>query len=373
MTTLPTTLTTTLPTLGSLFKSPAAPSLSTPIRISVVDTPALESHALGRFGAGLSRALRAHGADVNVVGAGTGEHVAILQHDFRFHPDADGLVDAISELSTPTIVVIHTVPKHPTRQQYSVIQEIAARSDHMVVMSDAAAQELVLTYAVDRRAITTIPHGGNIIDAPRIKRPSRPTILTWGWLAPGDGIERVIDVMGALARVPGRPRYLVAGPTHPAVLAAEGESYREALLERIQERGVADSVTLDPREYAGAALTNLFQQASVVVLPYDSKDVETSAGLIEAITRGRPIVATAFPHAVELVNGGLGIVVDQNDSDGLETALRRIITQPRLSGAMAAESRRLAPDLDWAVVASAHIRLARSVLAQQMRVLPNVS
>lgn len=356
---------TALPTRGSLFKSVAAPSFSTPIRISVSDTPAPESCVLDRFGSGLSRALGAQGADVCLVAPGSGEHVAILQHDFRFHPDSDSVVETVGDLSTPSVVVIHTVPKSPTKHQYSIIKAIAARSDQLVVMSEAAARALVLTYDADPNAIAIIPHGASVTNAPRIKRPSRPTILTWGWLAPGDGIERIIDVMSALAKAPGRPRYLVAGPTHPAVLAAEGERYREALLERIRRNGVADSVALDPRSYIGGSLTTLFHEASVVAVPYDSTDVMTSALLVEAVARGRPVVATAFPQALELVNGSVGIVVDYDDPAGLTTALRRIITQPRLSGAMAAEARRLAPDLDWPVVAAAYVRLARHVLAQR--------
>jgi len=79
----------------------------------------------------------------------------------------------------------------------------------------------VAGYAVDRHKVTTIPHGATVPNSPRAKRPSRPTILTWGLLGPGKGIERVIDAMPSLRNVPGRPRYLVAGPTHPKVLAAE--------------------------------------------------------------------------------------------------------------------------------------------------------
>ena len=48
-------------------------------------------------------------------------------------------------------------------------------------------------------------------------------------------------------------------------------------------------------------LTDLIQSAAVVVLPYDSTDQVTSGVLVDAIASGRPVVATAFPHAVELL------------------------------------------------------------------------
>jgi glycosyltransferase involved in cell wall biosynthesis len=76
-------------------------------------------------------------------------------------------------------------------------------------------------------------------------------------------------------------------------------------------------------------------------------------------------VATAFPHAVELLGTGAGIVVGHDDPDAMASALRRVLTQPRLAGAMAAEARRLAPEMAWPVVGSAYLRLAHQVLAQR--------
>ena len=52
--------------------------------------------------------------------------------------------------------------------------------------------------------------------------------------------------MGSLKDLPGRPRYLVAGRTHPKVLAADGEAYRDARTEQARRGGVADSVPSTP-------------------------------------------------------------------------------------------------------------------------------
>ncbi len=63
------------------------------------------------------------------------------------------------------------------------------------------------------------------------------------------------------------------------------------------------------------------------------------------------MVATAFPHAVELLASGAGIVVDHDDPDAMALALRRVLTEPELAASMAAEAARLAPSLGWPVVA----------------------
>ncbi|MCB0950004.1 MAG: glycosyl transferase family 1, partial [Mycobacterium sp.] len=71
----------------------------------------------------------------------------------------------------------------------------------------------------------------------------------------------------------------------------------------------------------------------------------------------------AFPHALELLCGGAGIIVNHGDPDALCTALRQVLTEPRLAGSMAAEARLLAPEMEWSAVAGAYIRLAQRLLA----------
>jgi len=49
------------------------------------------------------------------------------------------------------------------------------------------------------------------------------------------------------------------------------------------------------------------------------------------VTAGKPVVATAFPHAVELLSEGAGIVVPHRDAASIAEALRTIITRPDLA------------------------------------------
>ncbi len=128
---------------------------------------------------------------------------------------------------------------------------------------------------------------------------------------------------------------------------------------------MADAVSFDDGYRNVAMLTALIQSAAVVVLPYDSTDQVTSGVLVDAIASGRPVVSTAFPHAVELLGTGAGIVVPHDDPDALAAALRRVLTQPRVAGAMAAEARRLAPDMAWPVIASGYQKLAHRALTRR--------
>ena len=179
----------------------------------------------------------------------------------------------------------------------------------------------------------------------------RPQLLTWGLLGPGKGIEHTIDALGLLRDVHPRPRYTIAGVTHPKVFARQGDRYRESLIRRSWIRGVVGSVTFDDSYRRVAQLTRFVAGASVVVLPYDSRDQVTSGVLVDAIAAGRPVIATAFPHAVELLASGAGIVVPHADPVALAAAIRSTVCDPDQHASMAAEAGRLAPGLSWAAVA----------------------
>ncbi len=295
--------------------------------------------------------------------------VAIVQHEYGLYGGTDGdeVLEILGGLSVPSVVIAHTILASPTPHQRSVLNEVAALADHVVVMTEAARARLCDRFDVDASKVVTIAHGAAIPQARVVPdRVGRPVILTWGLIGPGKGIERAIEAMRTLHDLPMRPRYLVAGQTHPKVLATHGESYRRARIEQAERHGISSSVDFDADYRDVASLTALIQASKVVVLPYDSKDQVTSGVLVDAIAAGRPVVATAFPHAVELLSSGAGLVVDHDDPDAMALALRRVLTRPELAANMAAEASRIAPSLGWSVVAEQYLGLANRLLDERL-------
>ena len=290
--------------------------------------------------------------------------VAIIQHEYGIYggPDGDEVIDLLKAVDVPTIVVFHTVPLHPTAHQRSVLEAIGDIADRVVVMTESALDRLTAMYSIDRTKVFTIPHGASV---PRFESGNdtegvphgRPQLLTWGLLGPGKGIEHAIDALALLGDVRPRPRYTVAGVTHPKVFARDGDEYRRSLIQRSWAVGAAGSVTFDDTYRNLAQLTRFVASSSVVVLPYDSRDQVTSGVLVDAIAAGRPVIATAFPHAVELLRSGAGIVVPHEDPLALAEAIRAVVSDNALRASMAAEARRLAPSLSWSAVARQYTRL----------------
>jgi len=214
--------------------------------------------------------------------------------------------------------------------------------------------------------VVVIPHGA----APNFSGPVRsdirwPSVLTWGLLSPGKGVEHGIAAIARLGTRSPAVSYVVAGETHPKVRAAHGEQYREALKAQASALGVAGRIQFDDAYRDWDSLRALVRSVDVVLLPYDSRDQVSSGVLVEAVASGKPIVATRFPHAVELLGDRTGILVDHGDVDGMARALERVLYEDGLADRMATSARHAAMPLFWPAVGASYRALVDRVVAAQ--------
>jgi polysaccharide biosynthesis protein PslF len=289
--------------------------------------------------------------------------VAILQHEYGIYPGDAGneVLPLLRALKVPAVVVLHTVLSNPDPRQRSVLERIAVSADALVTMTDTARQRLTTRYAVDPRKISVIPHGAHSHDRAGHEWHDQPQLLTWGLLGPGKGIEWALR---ALARLDGpRPAYTIAGRTHPKVLEQFGDTYRDSLKALAARLGVADAVRWEDRYLDDATLSRLIMSSDVVVLPYDSTEQVTSGVLIEAVAAGVPVVATEFPHAVELLADGPGLLVPHQDPEAMAAAIRHLLAEPRLPGRLTGLAG--GPTLRWPAVAARYQTLAGRLLAER--------
>jgi glycosyltransferase involved in cell wall biosynthesis len=294
--------------------------------------------------------------------------VALIQHEFGIYPGRDGqdVLEVLAALTVPAITVLHTVPAAPNSNQRRILEELAFYSAALVTMTETARLRLIEGYDIDEHLIRVIPHGADDLrgdpSGGRGTGVAGPVVLTWGLLGEGKGIEWAIEAMADVRlRVPG-VRYRVLGETHPKVLAQHGQRYRESLVARAAEFGVSDIVDFDDRYLRLHELHNCVRAADVVLLPYDSLDQVTSGVLIEAITATKPVVSTAFPHAVELLGTGAGLLVERRNPAAIADALTLTLTRPELAASMSARAAVIAPDLLWPAVADRYREAARLAL-----------
>jgi len=292
--------------------------------------------------------------------------VAVVQHEYGIYGGRDGdeVLDVLARLTAPSIVVLHTVRDAPTPHQRWLLERVAGLASAVVVMTDAAREILSRRYSVPMSKVHVIPHGvPSWRMAPATTPRARPMILSWGLLGPGKGIEWGIRALAESPGIEPRPRYVIAGQTHPKVLLDSGEAYRESLLELARTLGVAEDVEIDGRYRDADELAELVAEADAVLLPYDSREQTTSGVLVEAVAAGKPVIATRFPHAVELLAGGAGILVDHESPSGIAAAMATILGRQNAigrGGLVPVE----APVNDWESVAAQYRILGSGLLAK---------
>jgi glycosyltransferase involved in cell wall biosynthesis len=254
-----------------------------------------------------------------------------LQHEFGIFGGAAGghIMALLSRLTMPIVTTLHTVLATPNDTQRDVFDQITDVSSKVVVMSEKGRDLLRAIYQVPAEKIEFIPHG--IPDYPFVEPDKakillgfagKAVILTFGLLSPNKGIEVMIDAMPAIVkRCPGAV-YVVLGATHPNLITQHGEAYRESLMKRSRDLGIADHVVFLNQFVDQPTLLSFISMCDVYVTPYLNEAQMTSGTLSYSFGLGKAIVSTPYWHAQELLADGRGILVPFGDAaaTGIEIA-----------------------------------------------------
>lgn len=330
------------------------------VRILVPDEPLLVDEAVvGSWVTGDAESLR---RALHVLAS---YDVVVLQHELRLFggPDGREVLELVDGLVSPLVVVLHTIPRQPSENQRGIVNRLVAASRVVVVQAGAACERLSAVYGVDPAKVVVIEHGAaENFAGPTVPDIPHPAVVTWGLLRPGKGIEYAIAALARLTDHSPAPVYVIAGQTHPKFLASEGEGYRERLRVEAARFGIADRVRFEAGYHDQESLQALVRTADVVLLPYESREQVSSGVLVEALAAGRPVVATRFPHAVELLSDGAGLLVDHEDVGAMATAIGRVLYEPELAARLSAAARRAAAPLMWQAVGERYLEVLCGVV-----------
>ncbi len=261
--------------------------------------------------------------------------VVSLQHEYGLFGGDYGvyLFELLERLNKPLVSTLHTILSKPSEGQLNVLRRVCEHSTRVVVMADQAVKLLEEVYGVAPERICKIHHG--VPDVPfgdtepfkqRFGLAGRPTILTFGLLGPGKGIEVMLEAVAKA--VPRHPdlAYVVLGVTHPGIRRESGETYRMSLESRAVELGIQKNVLFHNRYVSTADLCEYLQAADLYATPYPAKEQMTSGTLAYALAAGSSIVSTPYWHAEELLADGRGTLVDFGDSAGFAQAISDLLT-----------------------------------------------
>jgi glycosyltransferase involved in cell wall biosynthesis len=272
-------------------------------------------------------------------------------HVHHVWPSADRYLHGLARAAgVPHVVVTEHIVGHPNSEAQRRLKHAElAGADAVTAVSGAVADSLARDYGVARSALRVVPNGADPPDedaewpAARAFRAElglgmyRPLWVCAARLEEQKGHAVLLD---ALARLRGRSLDFVVA------LAGEG-SLRGVLERRAAELGLGAKVRfLGQVETLGP----LLMAADLVVLPSLWEGLPLT--LLEAMARGRPVVASAVGGVPEVIDDGVhGRLVPPGDAAALALALEECHHKPdaaRQLGARAAD--RVRREFTWARV-----------------------
>lgn len=238
-------------------------------------------------------------------------------------------LSATSAISPPTVVPKLAAMKSWMRFQDRLTRRIDLLLPISTMMSDEARRygrpTRIIPDLVADLAGTTQELPEPVRSELGRRRDGQRVALSAGRLAPNKGLGLVLD---AAAERPGW-LFLVAGDETRGTYAAE-------LRQRAGERG------LDNVRFLGwipnAAMPALYDAVDVVLLPF-LRPEPLSRGMVEALSRGRPLAATAHGGPLDAVTEGANGVLFEANTEGMIDALDRLAAADLT--AMGNESRRV--------------------------------
>lgn len=286
----------------------------------------------------------------------SGADLLWVQHEFGIYGGRAGmhLLDLLDGVGVPIVISLHTVLESPDDGQRGVMAGLVSRAAGFIVMAERARATLQDVYGVSSDRITVIPHGvpSRRYEEPaaaraRLRLEQRPTILTFGLLSPGKGLEAMIAAMPAILEQAPDTLYRIVGATHPHLVAHEGEAYRDRLQALAAELGVEAHLRWDARFLDEAALLDCIAAADVYVTPYGNPAQITSGALSYAFGLGKPIVSTPYVHAAELLADGRGHLVGFGDVGGLAHVVGKLLVDGDARMALAHRAAREGQAMTW--------------------------
>ena len=164
------------------------------------------------------------------------------------------------------------------------------------------------------------------------------------------GVDVLLEALAKLA------------PHEPARLWVAGDGPERAALEAAAVRlGIADRVHfLGPRD----DVADWLEACDVFVLPSRAEGLGVAA--LEAMARGRPVVASAVGGLAEtVVHERTGWLVPPEDPDALAAGLEALLADPALAQRLgAAGARRVADAFGAETMVSSYEALYREILAE---------
>lgn len=308
----------------------------------------------------------------------SGADIVILQHEFGLFGGyaGDAVLGLVDALPMPLVITLHTILAEPDADQRRVMDRLIAKASKLMVMTDHSRYLLQDVYGVDDTHIVIVEHGvpdrpfGNSACYKQQLGFDGPTLLTFGLLSPGKGIEHAINALPDIVRDHPDVTYCIAGATHPNLVTREGEAYRHRLQSLARELKVDGHIRWIDKFLDLPDLLDLIDAADIYLTPYPGAGQSTSGTLAYAVALGKAVVSTPYVHAKDLLSGDIGVLVPFGDAPAISQAINALLDHPADMAAMQQRAYLRGREMTWANYAARCWQLAEEVRVPDRKVKP---
>ena len=302
-----------------------------------------------------------------------------LQHEYGIFGGAHGIMacEFVDRIAAPLVLTCHTVLSDPSDEQEAILRHLITRASRVMVMSHHARDLLVSRYGAEGERIEVIPHGAP--DRPfgraaafqeRMGLTGRKVLMTFGLLGPGKGLERVIEALPAIVSRHPEVIYRIVGATHPNLVHAEGERYREGLQALARDLGVEQHIAWDNRFLDTEELLDQIEACDIYITPYGNLQQATSGTLSYAVALGKAVISTPYVHARELLADEAGLLIEPGSGAAIAAAVTSLLDCPERLAAMQRRAYARGRATIWPAFADAGAALLARAVAPAPREVP---
>lgn len=264
--------------------------------------------------------------------------MVLFQHEFGlFKSNETDFITLLEAIKKPTAIVFHTVLPKPDGLLKQRVQKITDKAEAIIVMTHSSSKILMDDYKIPQEKITVIPHGTHLVEhtdkevlKEKYQFTGRKVLSTFGLLSSGKSIETTINALPNIIKAHPDVLFLIIGKTHPSVIKEEGEQYRNNLIARINELQLQNHVQFVNSYLPLEDLLEYLQLTDVYLFTSKDPNQAVSGTFSYAISCGCPIISTPIPHAQEVLQDGVGIIIDFENFEQLSKEVINLLNDEQL-------------------------------------------
>lgn len=295
--------------------------------------------------------------------------MVMIQHEFGFFKNKeDQFKQFLKKQLKPVIIVFHTVLPHPNELLKINVQEIAAFSESIIVMTNSSANVLINDYGVSVKKITVIPHGTHLLPHSdkaqlkiKYKLSGKKILSTFGLLSSGKSIETTLEALPGIVKKHPDVLFLIIGKTHPSVIKQQGEQYRLMLEAKVAELQLQHYVKFINHFLPLPELLEYLQLTDIYLFTSRDPDQAVSGTFSYAISSGCPVISTPIPHALEVLQNDAGIIIDFENPPQLTEAVISLLDDEQLRKNIGSNGLHRMASTAWENAAIAHALLFEKI------------